>query len=145
MRKLSNNLQVFDVAWVLPKGLGGFVNAKVVTQTLHNFWASIDQCVGPEHVPHKYKNTHGMSEYPSDQQKMVKWRRACISVYIGECTFFVIASLWKKRINKSLSLQAFAGAAQKLWDQMVELKTRKERVYNMIHDGNHQNLDLFDI
>ncbi len=59
--------------------------------------------------------------------------------------FFVIVSLWKKRINKSLSLQAFAGAAQKLWDQMVELKTRKERVYNIIHDGNHQNLDLSDI
>uniref|UniRef100_A0A8C1KMT8 F-box DNA helicase 1 n=1 Tax=Cyprinus carpio TaxID=7962 RepID=A0A8C1KMT8_CYPCA len=94
MRKLSNNLQVFDVAWVLPKGLGGFVNAKVVTQTLHNFWASVDQCVGPEHVPHKYKNTHGMPEYPDDHKKM-----------------------------------AFAGAAQKLWDQMVQLKSRRERVY----------------
>ncbi|XP_016137146.1 F-box DNA helicase 1-like [Sinocyclocheilus grahami] len=70
LRKLSNNLQVFDVAWVLPKGLGGFVNAKVVTQTLHNFWASVDQCVGPEHVPHKYKNTHGLPEYPDDHQKM---------------------------------------------------------------------------
>ncbi|KTF83776.1 hypothetical protein cypCar_00040719 [Cyprinus carpio] len=100
MRKLSNNLQVFDVAWVLPKGLGGFVNAKVVTQTLHNFWASVDQCVGPEHVPHKYKNTHGMPEYPDDHKKM-----------------------------------AFAGAAQKLWDQMVQLKSRRERVYNMTHDG----------
>uniref|UniRef100_A0A8C1QLT2 F-box DNA helicase 1 n=1 Tax=Cyprinus carpio TaxID=7962 RepID=A0A8C1QLT2_CYPCA len=92
MRKLSNNLQVFDVAWVLPKGLGGFVNAKVVTQTLHNFWASVDQCVGPEHVPHKYKNTHGMPEYPDDHKKM-------------------------------------------LWDQMVQLKSRRERVYNMTHDG----------
>uniref|UniRef100_A0A673MZN2 F-box DNA helicase 1 n=1 Tax=Sinocyclocheilus rhinocerous TaxID=307959 RepID=A0A673MZN2_9TELE len=100
MRKLSNNLQVFDVAWVLPKGLGGFVNAKVVTQTLHNFWASVNQCVGPEHVPHKYKNTHGLPEYPDDHQKM-----------------------------------AFSGAAQKIWDQMVELKSRKERVYNMTHDG----------
>ncbi|XP_016302947.1 F-box DNA helicase 1-like isoform X2 [Sinocyclocheilus anshuiensis] len=100
MRKLSNNLQVFDVAWVLPKGLGGFVNAKVVTQTLHNFWASVDQCVCPEHVPHKYKNTHGLPEYPDDNQKM-----------------------------------AFSGAAQKLWDQMVELKSIKERVYNMTHDG----------
>uniref|UniRef100_A0A8C1X9D1 F-box DNA helicase 1 n=1 Tax=Cyprinus carpio TaxID=7962 RepID=A0A8C1X9D1_CYPCA len=100
MRKLSNNLQVFDVAWILPKGHGGFVNAKVVTQTLHNFCASVDQHVGPQHVPHKYKNTHGQPEYPDDHQKMT-----------------------------------FAGIAQKLWDQMVELKSRKERVYNMTHDG----------
>ncbi|XP_059366881.1 F-box DNA helicase 1-like isoform X1 [Carassius carassius] len=100
MKKLSNNLQVFDVAWVLPEGLGGFVNAKVVTQTLRTFWASVDNCVGSEHVPHKYKNTHGMPEYPDHHKKM-----------------------------------AFATAAQKLWDQMVELKSRKERVYNMTHDG----------
>ncbi|KAL1275553.1 hypothetical protein QQF64_035176 [Cirrhinus molitorella] len=100
LKKLSNNLQVFDVAWVLPKGLGGFVNAKVVTQTLHNFWASIGQRVGPEHVPNEYKNTQGKSERPDDHQKMV-----------------------------------FAGAAQELWDQMVELKSRRERVYNMTHDG----------
>lgn len=72
MRKLSNNLQPFDVAWVLPKGLGGFVNAKVVTQTLHNFWASTDQRVGAQHVPPEYKNTHGKTEYPDDQKRMVK-------------------------------------------------------------------------
>ncbi|XP_016299536.1 F-box DNA helicase 1-like isoform X1 [Sinocyclocheilus anshuiensis] len=100
MRKLSNNLQVFDVAWILPKGHGGFVNAKVVTQTFHNFCASVDQHVGPQHVPYKYKNTHGQPEYPDDHQKMT-----------------------------------FAGLTQKLWDQMVELKSRKERVYNMTHDG----------
>uniref|UniRef100_A0A672RTW2 F-box DNA helicase 1 n=1 Tax=Sinocyclocheilus grahami TaxID=75366 RepID=A0A672RTW2_SINGR len=100
MRKLSSNLQVFDVAWILPKGHGGFVNAKVVTQTFHNFCASVDQHVGPQHVPYKYKNTHGQPEYPDDHQKTT-----------------------------------FAGLAQKLWDQMVELKSRKERVYNMTHDG----------
>lgn len=72
MRKLSNNLQPFDVSWVLPKGHGGFVNAKVVTQTLHNYWASIDQRVGSQHVPPEYKNTHGKTVYPDEQQRMVK-------------------------------------------------------------------------
>ncbi|XP_043092103.1 F-box DNA helicase 1 isoform X2 [Puntigrus tetrazona] len=100
MKKLSNNLQVFSVAWVLPKGLGGFVNAKVVTQTLQNYWASVDRRIGPEHVPHEYKNTNGLLECPDDHKKM-----------------------------------AFADAAQTLWDQMVELKSRKERAYNMTHDG----------
>ncbi|KAK7149839.1 hypothetical protein R3I94_009223 [Phoxinus phoxinus] len=100
LRKLSNNLQPFDVAWILPEGLGGFVNAKVVTQTLHNYWASIDQRVGPQHVPSEYKNTRGKTQYPSEQQRM-----------------------------------NFAGIAQNLWDQMVELQTKKERVYNMTHDG----------
>ncbi|XP_067284187.1 F-box DNA helicase 1 [Pseudorasbora parva] len=100
MRKLSNNLQPFDVAWVLPKAHGGFVNAKVVTQTLHNYWASIDQRVGPQHVPLEYKNTHGKTVQPDDQQTM-----------------------------------NFAGMAQDLWDQMVDLKSKKERVYNMTHDG----------
>ncbi|KAG1952844.1 F-box DNA helicase 1 [Pimephales promelas] len=99
-RKLSNNLQPFDVAWVLPKGQGGFVNAKVVTQTLHNFWASIDQRVGPHHVPSEYKNTNGKTEYPDEQKRMI-----------------------------------FAGIALNLWDQMVDLRTKKERVYNMTHDG----------
>lgn len=100
MRKLSNNLQPFDVSWVLPKGHGGFVNAKVVTQTLHNYWASIDQRVGSQHVPPEYKNTHGKTVYPDEQQRM-----------------------------------NFAGIAQNIWDQMVELQTKKERVYNMTHDG----------
>lgn len=35
----------------------------------------------------------------------------------------------------SFSLQMFADFAQKIWDKMVELQRRKERAYNMTHDG----------
>ncbi|XP_065103943.1 F-box DNA helicase 1 isoform X3 [Paramisgurnus dabryanus] len=99
-RKLSSNLQPFEVAWVLPEKHGGFVNAKVVTQTINSFWASIDQRVGLQHVPGEYKNNRGQMERPDEHQRMV-----------------------------------FANIAQKLWDKMLELERKKERAYNMTHDG----------
>ncbi|XP_051544613.1 F-box DNA helicase 1-like [Myxocyprinus asiaticus] len=117
IKKLSNSLQPFEVAWILPKGHGGFVNAKVVTQTINNFWASVDQRVGPQHVPREYKNTQGLPQYPGEQEQMI-----------------------------------FAGIAQDLWDKMVELQRRRERVYNMTHDGylklwqlTRPELDRYDV
>lgn len=100
IRKLSSNLKPFDVAWVLPKGHGGFVNAKVVTQTLNNYWASTDQRVDTQHVPFEYKNTKGLREQPDEEAK-----------------------------------RTFVSLAQNIWDQMVEMRTRRDRVYNMTHDG----------
>ncbi|XP_051976792.1 F-box DNA helicase 1-like [Xyrauchen texanus] len=117
INKLSNNLQPFEVAWILPEGHGGFVNAKVVTQTVNKFWASVDQRVGPQHVPEEYKNTNGLLEFPGEREKMI-----------------------------------FAGIAQDLWDKMVELQPKRERVYNMTHDGylklwqlTRPELDRYDV
>ncbi|KAI5617960.1 F-box DNA helicase 1 isoform X1 [Silurus asotus] len=67
--KLCNNLKPFTVAFVLPKGQGGFVNAKVVTQTISNFCSSTDESIGPQHVPDRYKNTNGREECPSESKR----------------------------------------------------------------------------
>lgn len=71
LNKLSNNLKPFTVAWVLPEGRGGFVNAKVVTQTINNFCSSSDEYVGPQHVPERYKNTTGREECLTEAKKKV--------------------------------------------------------------------------
>ncbi|XP_045554602.1 F-box DNA helicase 1-like [Salmo salar] len=59
LKKLSSNVKPFSVAWVLPKGSGGFVNAKVVTLTLNAYMASANTHITPNHIPNTYKNTHG--------------------------------------------------------------------------------------
>lgn len=99
-QKLSSNLQPFEVAWVLPEKHGGFVNAKVVTQTMNSYMASVDQRIGMQHVPWEYKNTRGRMVCPDEEQRKV-----------------------------------FADIAQTIWDKKVDLQRRKERAYNMTHDG----------
>ncbi|KAJ8373950.1 hypothetical protein SKAU_G00045300 [Synaphobranchus kaupii] len=69
LKKLSFNVQPFSVAWVLPKGLGGYVNAKVVTQTIKAFFASADQRITVNHVPQEYKNTNGQMKRPDQTAK----------------------------------------------------------------------------
>ncbi|XP_076861290.1 F-box DNA helicase 1-like [Brachyhypopomus gauderio] len=69
LSKLCGNLQPFTVAWVLPEKRGGFVNAKVVTQTINNFCASTEARIGPQHVPDVFKNTQGHEERPSDAKR----------------------------------------------------------------------------
>ncbi|XP_053544195.1 F-box DNA helicase 1 isoform X2 [Ictalurus punctatus] len=69
LSKLCSNLKPFTVAWVLPKGRGGFVNAKVVTQTINNFCSSTDECIGPQHVPNRYRNTNGREECPTESKR----------------------------------------------------------------------------
>lgn len=71
LSKLCSNLKPFTVAWVLPKGRGGFVNAKVVTETINNYCSSTDECIGTQHVPESYKNTNGLEECPSESKKKV--------------------------------------------------------------------------
>ncbi|XP_061662717.1 F-box DNA helicase 1 isoform X2 [Syngnathoides biaculeatus] len=50
-KKLSFNLHPFSINTVLPKGRGGYANAKVVVTTLKNFMASIDPTIAASHVP----------------------------------------------------------------------------------------------
>ncbi|KAI4874006.1 hypothetical protein NFI96_027836, partial [Prochilodus magdalenae] len=69
--KLCSNVQPFNVAWKLPEGRGGFVNAKVVTQTINNFCASTDRRIGTQHVPDVYRNTNGRDERPDENKKML--------------------------------------------------------------------------
>ncbi|TRY64669.1 hypothetical protein DNTS_028699 [Danionella cerebrum] len=99
-RKLTHNLKPFDVAWVLPKGFGGFVRAKVVTQTLQNYWASADEHIHWLHVPSVYRSTHGKFVHPDEEERRM-----------------------------------FAGVAQTIWEKTVKFLARKERAYNMTHDG----------
>ncbi|XP_066523204.1 F-box DNA helicase 1 isoform X2 [Hoplias malabaricus] len=67
--KLGSNVHPFTLAWKLPEGRGGFVNAKVVTQTINNFCASSDMHVGTQHVPDVYRNTSGLDEHPDEAKK----------------------------------------------------------------------------
>lgn len=76
LKKLSSNVKPFSVAWVLPKGSGGFVNAKVVTLTLNAYMASADTHITPNHVPNKYKNTHGQVTMPDRNAKRMFARDA---------------------------------------------------------------------
>ncbi|XP_036375995.1 F-box DNA helicase 1 [Megalops cyprinoides] len=71
MKKLFSNVKPFSVAWVLPQGRGGFVNAKVVTQTINAFFASADQRISIDHVPREFKNTNGQFKRPSHQEMMM--------------------------------------------------------------------------
>ncbi|KAF5897197.1 F-box DNA helicase 1-like isoform X2, partial [Clarias magur] len=69
LSKLCSNLKPFTVAWVLPEGRGGFVNAKVVTDTINNFCSSTDERIGSVHVPNRYRNTNGNVEELSEYKK----------------------------------------------------------------------------
>ncbi|KAJ8411248.1 hypothetical protein AAFF_G00172540 [Aldrovandia affinis] len=70
LKKLSSNVKPFSVAWVLPKGLGGFVNAKVVTHTINAFLASAEERIDIDHVPREYKNTNGQTKQPDHTEKL---------------------------------------------------------------------------
>uniref|UniRef100_A0AAY4DMD5 F-box domain-containing protein n=1 Tax=Denticeps clupeoides TaxID=299321 RepID=A0AAY4DMD5_9TELE len=70
LKKLGGNLKPFSVAWVLPKGWGGFIYAKVVTTTINTFCASADPCISTGHVPDKYTNTKGLVERPDLYKKL---------------------------------------------------------------------------
>ncbi|XP_066561210.1 F-box DNA helicase 1 isoform X2 [Amia ocellicauda] len=74
MKKLNtSSLSPFTVAWILPKGRGGFARAKLVTQTLNTFFASADDYITTDHVPLRYKNTHGhnVPVEPTEKLKIV--------------------------------------------------------------------------
>lgn len=116
------------MAWVLPKDHGGFVNAKVVTQTMNSYMASTDQRIGRQHVPWEYKNTRGHMVRPDEEQRRVKPKLSVaglVKLLFFQVSFYTI----------SFSLQLFADHAQEIWDKMVDFQRRKERVYNMTHDG----------
>ena len=72
LKKLSAALKPFSVAWVLPKGWGGFVYAKVVSQTVNNFCASRDERVMSQHVPSEYRNQRGVMEHPDEEKRTVR-------------------------------------------------------------------------
>ncbi|KAL2087347.1 hypothetical protein ACEWY4_016175 [Coilia grayii] len=64
LKKLSSTIKPFSVFWVLPEGWGGFVYAKVVSQTINTFCASTDAVISSTHVPSQYRNQRGNTEYP---------------------------------------------------------------------------------
>ncbi|XP_041110648.1 F-box DNA helicase 1 [Polyodon spathula] len=71
-KKLNMNscVKPFSVAWVLPEGRGGFVRAKLVTQTLQTFFASADRTITTDHVPMQCKNTRGEMELVEHTEKL---------------------------------------------------------------------------
>uniref|UniRef100_A0A8C9TL19 F-box DNA helicase 1 n=1 Tax=Scleropages formosus TaxID=113540 RepID=A0A8C9TL19_SCLFO len=50
---------------------GGFVNAKVVSQTINAFFSSASIHIGVEHVPAEYKNTNGQNTRPNHEEKLI--------------------------------------------------------------------------
>ncbi|XP_015207870.2 F-box DNA helicase 1 isoform X1 [Lepisosteus oculatus] len=71
LKKLNPySLNPFTVAWILPKGRGGFVRAKLVTQTLKTFFASADDTITVDHVPMRYKNTNGQYAFVEHEEKL---------------------------------------------------------------------------
>ncbi|XP_008285207.1 F-box DNA helicase 1 [Stegastes partitus] len=75
-KKLTPNLKPFTVSFVLPKGRGGFANAKVVTTTLNTFMASADQTITASHVPDKHTSRRGSEKYITDDEKVLFVRDA---------------------------------------------------------------------
>uniref|UniRef100_A0A3P8ZMA4 F-box DNA helicase 1 n=1 Tax=Esox lucius TaxID=8010 RepID=A0A3P8ZMA4_ESOLU len=76
LKKLSGNVKPFSLAWVLPEGRRGFVNAKVVTRTLNTYMSSADTHVNTNHVPDSYTNTRGSVTTPDHQEKQMFVRDA---------------------------------------------------------------------
>ncbi|XP_072529110.1 F-box DNA helicase 1 [Salminus brasiliensis] len=105
LNKLCNNVQPFTVAWKLPEGRGGYVNAKVVTQTINNFCASTDEHIGTQHVPCVYKNTHGREERPDESKK---------KLFVGDAQ-----DIWRKMIEleptKEMAYHMTHDGYLKLW------------------------------
>ncbi|XP_062338606.1 F-box DNA helicase 1 isoform X2 [Osmerus eperlanus] len=75
-KQLFPSLRPFSVALWLPKGRGGFINAKVVTLTLSSYMASTDTHITPEHVPWKFKNNQGQEQEIDHEAKMMYVRDA---------------------------------------------------------------------
>uniref|UniRef100_A0A8C7TGI8 F-box DNA helicase 1 n=1 Tax=Oncorhynchus mykiss TaxID=8022 RepID=A0A8C7TGI8_ONCMY len=127
LKKLSSNVKPFSVAWVLPKGSGGFVNAKVVTLTLNAYMASADTHITPNHVPNTYKNTHGKMTVPDCNAKRVK--TSPTHTFTHQNTNF-----------------------SRIWDKMVALEETREYAHHMTHDGylklwqlQRPTLDKYDV
>ncbi|XP_062381988.1 F-box DNA helicase 1-like [Sardina pilchardus] len=67
--KLSQfSFNLYSVFKVLPDGERSIVWAKVVTNTINNFWASTDPDIDTQHVPEWFVNTSGNKERP-DKEK----------------------------------------------------------------------------
>uniref|UniRef100_A0A667WNM1 DNA 3'-5' helicase n=1 Tax=Myripristis murdjan TaxID=586833 RepID=A0A667WNM1_9TELE len=73
-RKLASGLRPFSISWVLPKGRGGFIHAKVITTTLNAFMASADRSISEHHVPYNRKNNKGKMEPISGEYATEAWR-----------------------------------------------------------------------
>ncbi|KAM6984740.1 F-box DNA helicase 1 [Aplochiton taeniatus] len=112
LKKLAFNIKPFSVACVLPKGRGGFINAKVVSTTLNTYMASSDNHINISHVPHTFKNNRGQQQTMQDCKKEVR----------------------KHPPKKHVTLQGYVQDAQNIWSKMVDTKATSEG-YKMTHDG----------
>lgn len=161
LKKLSSNVKPFSVAWVLPKGSGGFVNAKVVTLTLNAYMASANTHITPNHIPNTYKNTHGTVTVPNRNAKRLSVIPKSTNTSPPKETFNTHqktqTSLFSSHIHTNRShirrsfpqlnklafiFQMFARDAQRIWDKMVALEETREYAHHMTHDGKPKN-DLF--
>ncbi|XP_068805134.1 F-box DNA helicase 1 isoform X3 [Struthio camelus] len=73
-----SKLSAYSVSFLLQnrKGQSLFVRGKTVTQTLENFFASSDEEISEEHTPIWFKNTHGMRDAVSQEEKKINVQEA---------------------------------------------------------------------
>ncbi|XP_074396449.1 F-box DNA helicase 1 isoform X4 [Zonotrichia albicollis] len=73
-----SKMSVYSISFLLRnrEGQSLFVRGKTVSQTLGNFFSSSDEEISEEHVPLRFKNTHGNMEQVSPQEKRINVEEA---------------------------------------------------------------------
>ncbi|XP_058480287.1 F-box DNA helicase 1 isoform X2 [Solea solea] len=68
-KKLTANVKAYSINYVLPKGRGGLVKAKVISVTLETFMASADQAISIRHVPSTHTTNSGKKFVITTEEK----------------------------------------------------------------------------
>uniref|UniRef100_A0A3B4BUM4 DNA 3'-5' helicase n=1 Tax=Pygocentrus nattereri TaxID=42514 RepID=A0A3B4BUM4_PYGNA len=86
LKKVTEKVKLFFLSKVLPEGKKGYVNAKVVSQTIDTFCQSTDSHISTKHVPLEYKNTNGFIQTtkPHEKREFVKIAKDVWSKMIKE-------------------------------------------------------------
>ncbi|XP_036419873.1 F-box DNA helicase 1-like [Colossoma macropomum] len=69
LKKVTDKMKLFFLSKILPEGKRGYVNAKVVSQTIDTFCQSTDSHISTKHVPLEYKNTNGLIQTTKPHEK----------------------------------------------------------------------------
>uniref|UniRef100_A0A672THJ8 F-box DNA helicase 1 n=1 Tax=Strigops habroptila TaxID=2489341 RepID=A0A672THJ8_STRHB len=73
-----SKMSAYSISFLLQnhKGQSLYVRGKTVSQTLESFFASSDEEICEEHVPHWFRNTHGQTQPVSPAEKEINVKEA---------------------------------------------------------------------
>ncbi|CAN9508137.1 unnamed protein product [Ophioblennius macclurei] len=111
-KKLTFNVNPFNINFVLPEGRKGFARSKVVATTLNNFMTSADRTIDPCHLPVTTTRF---------------W--AHIDVKDGR----IVAN--EDAMRAMQEREQFVSDAREIWHKMTDLNEKSQTAYYMTHDG----------